>query len=170
MKNIHCCAALCVLFVLESPTISLACGSKFLVKNGTVKKSQCYVTGKPGAILMYLDPNVKATENALGKDMQRKLSNVGHNVRVVESRQEFESAIRNEVFDVILSGYSACQDAENTLRDAGKKAKFVPVVDKENEVELKAARERYGNIINDGDKTSTKVLTVGEVLLEAGTK
>lgn len=119
---------------------------------------------------MYRDPNVKATENALGKDMVRSLSNVGHNVRVVDSRQEFESAIKNDVFDVILSGYSACQDAENTLRDAGKKAKIVPVVGKENEAELKAARERYGNIINDGDKTSTKVLTVGEVLLEAGTK
>jgi len=133
-------------------------------------KAQVYVCAKLGAILMYRDPTIKATENALGKDMQRVLSNAGHNVRVVDSRQEFENALKNEVFDVILSGYSACQDAENTLREAGKKAKIVPVVDKENEVELKSARERYGNIINDGDKTSTKVLTVGEVLLEAGTK
>ena len=99
--------------------------------------------------------------------MQRALSNAGYNVRVVDSRQEFESAIKSDAFDVILSGYSAAEEVQKALREAGKEAKLLPVVDKENNTEMNFAKERYGNIIKDTDRTSTKVLTVGEVLLEA---
>ena len=95
MKNIFGFIVLCGLFVLQSTATSIACGKKFLVKNGSVKKAQCYLTSKVGTILMYRDPNIEATENALGKDIQHTLSNAGNNVYVVDNRKDFESALKN---------------------------------------------------------------------------
>ena len=100
--------------------------------------------------------------------MLSRLNRAGHDVRVVENRKEFESAIRNDVFDVILIGYPAADEVEKALNETGKKAKIVPVVDKKNKTGIASARERYGSIIKDRDRTSTKVLTVNAVLSEAG--
>ena len=167
MKKIFCCATLCALFVLQRPTASIACGDKFLVKTGIASKVVvCCWAAKPAAILIYRDPNNKAAENALGEDMQRMLTNAGHTVRVVDNQKDFESAIKNEVFDVVVSAFSAAAAAEKTLHDAGKTARIVPVVDKENETEINSAKERYGHIIKDDDRTSSKVLVVTEVLLD----
>ena len=167
MKKILCATGLCVLFVILYTTTSFACGDKFLVKGRHVRKVQCFVMDKPGSILMYRDANIKATEKGLGKKMLSRLSKAGHDVRVVENRKEFESAIRNDVFDVILIGYPAADEVEKALSETGKKAKIVPVVDKKNKTEIASAKERYGNIIKDRDRTSTKVLTVNAVLSEA---
>ena len=167
MKKILCGPALCALVVLLRPAASLACGDKFLVKTGIASKViVCCWAAKPAAILIYRDPNNKATENALGEEMLRMLTSAGHSVRVVDNQQEFESAIKNDVFDVIVSAYSAADDAEKTLHEAGKKAIIVPVVDKKNETEKNSAEEQYGHIIKDDDRTSSKVLVITELLLD----
>ena len=170
MKRIFWGVALCALFALLHPATSTACGDKFFVHYASVTKARVRLMAKPWAILMYRDPSIKATENALGKDMLRALKNAGLNIRDVGSRLEFESAINNEVFDVILLAYSATEGVEKTLREAGKNAKILPIVDAENETEQKLAREHYGNIIKDTDRTSTKILILSDVLLEAEEK
>jgi hypothetical protein len=167
MKKWLCATGLCALFVILYATTSFACGNKFLVKGRHVKKAQCFVMDKPGAILIYRDANIKATQKGLDKKMQSRLSKAGHEVRVVENLEEFESAIKTDAFDVILLGYSAADEVEKALNETGKKAKIVPVVDKKNKTEIASAKQRYGNIIKDRDRTSTKILTVNAVLSAA---
>ena len=165
MKKIICASAVSALFILACANTTLACGLKFLVMNGGVSKAQCFGMAKPGAILIYRNSNDAATEKALGEDFERTLSAVGHTVRVVDSWEGFESAIKSDAFDMVLSGYSATGEMEKALSDAGKMAKIVPVVDKGNKTEVEAAKKRFGKVIKNSDRTSTKVLTVNEVLV-----
>jgi len=167
MKKMLCVTGLCALFVILYATTSFACGNKFLVKGKHMSKIQFFAANKPGSILIYRDANIKATEKGLNKKMQNRLTKAGHLVRVIENREDFETAIKNDVFDVILVGYSATGEVEKALSETGKKAKIVPVVDKKNKTEIRSAKERYGNIIKDRDRTSTKILTVNAVLSEA---
>ena len=167
MKKILSAVGLCALFVVLYTATSFACGNKFLVKGKHLSKVQFCAVDRPAVILMYRDANIKATEKGLNKKTQSRLSKAGHDVRVVENREEFESAIRNDLFDVILIGYAAADEVEKALNETGKTAKIVPVVDKKNKTEIASARERYGNIIKDRDRTSTKILTVNAVLSQA---
>ena len=168
MKKVFCSFVLCALLVLQYPTASIACGDKFLVRTGGVSKAlACCLAAKPAAILIFRDPNNKATVNALDMQLELMFTKAGHDVRFVDNQREFESVIKNNVFDVILLGYAAAGDAEKILHEVGKKAKIVPVVDNENETEIKSAKAQYGDIIKSDDQTNDKVLVVAEVLLDA---
>lgn len=170
MKKIRLFVALSALLVFLGSTTSFACGDKFVVRFASVMRARMALMAKPWAILMYYDQNSKATENALGTDMLRALKSAGLNVRTVSSREEFEGAIQNDMFDVILVGYSAAGGVEKALSEAGKKGKIVPIVDAENDNEKNLAKERYGKIIEDNDRMSTKLQMLSEVLQEEDNK
>jgi CheY-like chemotaxis protein len=168
MKKSLLAIAFLTAFFSQIPSEASACGDKFLVKHGTLAKARCMAGLKTGSILIYRDPTSKVAEKALGKDLERTLVNSGNTVVVAESREEFESALAKNDFDVVLTDYAAAQGAERSLKSAGKKARIVPVVEKDNESEVRSAKERFGSVIKDADRTSTKTLIINEVLVEAG--
>jgi hypothetical protein len=167
MKKTGLFVSLVLTLIILVSSAGNACGDKFLVKHGTLTKARCMAGIKMGTILLYRDPNTKAAESALGKDLERTLVNSGNTVRVVETSGDFENALRNEEFDVVVSGYAAAQSAERILKNAGKTATLIPVVEKENESEVHAAKERFGSVIKDTDRTSTKSLIINEVLTKS---
>lgn len=154
--------------LILSPSIGKTCGDKFLVKNKNVTKAQCLLSGRPGAILIYQSSNDEATEKALGKSTQRALINIGHEVDVVESQAAFEDALKNESYDVVLAWYAQVDAAEGILRAAGKSAHIVPVVAKANEAEVVSAKARFGSVIKDTERTSTKLLIINETVAATG--
>ena len=164
MKKVIGVAAVAVVLAFCSAPLGFACGQKFLVMNRNVSKAQCFMTAKTGSILIYRHSGGEAAVKALGVDLERTLSAVGHRVKVADSPEALGNAIKGEAFDMILAGYAISPEVEKALSEAGKNAKIVPVVDKENKVEVKTAKERYGSVIKTSDRTSTKVLTVNEVL------
>lgn len=164
MKRIICTVMLCAIFILSSSAISVACGQKFLVKNRGVSKSQCYLTDKPGNILIYSSSGINNNASALNKNLHRALTGAEHNVIVVGTQDEFENAVKNDDFDLILCEYSAIEEVEISLREVENTVRILPAVDNENEKEKKSAKEKYGTVIKNSDRTSTKILTVNKVL------
>lgn len=170
MKKIIFAVVLCALFVISSYSTSVACGQKFLVKNRSVSKSQCYATDKHGSILIYSNSGINGEKSALDKNLHRALAGAEHNVSVVETLDEFERAVKNDDFDLILCEYSATEEVEKSLREVENAVRILPVVDNDNEKEKKSAKEKYGTVIKNSDRTSTKILTVNKALraLDAG--
>lgn len=167
MKKIVFVIVLAGALVLGGLSKGFACGQKYLVKNFAVNKAQCYTAAKPGTILIYKTANDAVTGKAFGKDFERSLAEAGHKVMVVEGAEVLKSTVGSETFDVILSGYPTVEEVEKALQQAGKKAKLVPVVDKSNKAELDAAKGRYGNVIKNTDRTSTKILMLNEMMEKA---
>lgn len=168
MKRSFLVAAIVATLGFQIPSNASACGDKFLVKHGTLAKARCMAGLKTGSILIYRNPASEAAGKALGKDLERTLVNSGNTVVVVENNDDFESALTKKDFDIVLLDFAAAQGAERSLRTAGKKAKIVPVVEKDNEANIRSAKEHFGSVIKDADRTSTKTLIINEVLMEAG--
>ena len=169
MQGRNCSSAfLVVLFLFGAPAI-FACGNKFLVKNGTMSKAQCLSMSKPGNIRMYRDATIKGTEEILNKDLSRALRSSGNDVKIVENRDEFESALKKDAYDVILVGLSAAVGTEKTLQESGivaaKNAIIIPAVESENAGDVASAKEQFGTLMKDTDRTMTKLLRVGEALI-----
>jgi hypothetical protein len=165
MKKVLCSLFLCLLFLLQYSVPALACGDKFLVKNGGVRKAKLFSCARSGAILLYRNSDNKATEKALDKEFERVLDNAGQDVRIVDNRKDLESALKSNAFDVILVGYGDAPSVEKLLREAGKESKIIPVVNNDNQQEIDSAKAQYGDVMRTDDRTSTKVLLVGEALL-----
>jgi len=138
-----------------------ACGDKFLVSSRGTRHQQAPAVRKPAAILMYTNPASEVTKALASVPVDATLRSVGYRPTVVGTPAEFEKALSQGGWDLILVGLA---DAEAARKRVQSNAGVVPVVVNATAAEMKQTRQKYPFVLSAPTKSRTFLAVVDEAL------
>jgi hypothetical protein len=154
-------ASLALLMGIGSVNILLACGDKFLVTSRGTRYQQAPAVRKPAAILIYTNPASEVTKALASVPVDATLRSVGYRPTVVGTPAEFEKALSQGGWDLILVGLA---DAEAARKRVQSNAGVVPVVVNATAAEMKQTRQQYPFVLSAPTKSRTFLAVVDEAL------
>jgi len=154
-------ASLVLLMGIGSVDILLACGDKFLVSSRGTRYQQAPAVRKPAAILIYTNPASELPKALAGVPVDATLRSVGYRPTTVGTPAEFEKALSQGGWDLILVGLA---DAEAARKRVPSNVGVVPVVVNATAAEMKQTKQQYLFVLSAPTKSRTFLAVVDEVL------
>src|SRR6266852_4500631 len=154
-----CAASVLLLTGISSVNILLACGDKFLVSSRWTRYQQAPAVRKPAAILIYTNPASEVPKALAGVPVDATLRSVGYRPTIVGTPAEFEKALGQGGWDLILVGVA---DAEAVSKRVHSNAGVLPVVVNATAAEMKQTRQQYPVVLNAPTKSRTFLAVVDE--------
>jgi hypothetical protein len=161
MRMALCAFSLALLMGIGSVNILLACGDKFLVSSRGTRHQQAPAVRKPAAILIYTNPASEMTKALASVPFDATLRSVGYRPTVVGTPAEFEKALSQGGWDLILVSLA---DAEAARKRVPSSAGVVPVVVNATPAEMKRTRQQYPFVLSAPTKSGTFLAVVDEAL------
>jgi hypothetical protein len=156
-----CAASVLLLTGISSVNILLACGDKFLVSSRGTRYQQAPAVRRPAAILIYTDPASELPKALASVPVDATLRSVGYRPTTVGTPAEFEKALSQGGWDLILVGLA---DAEATRKRVQSNAGVVPVVVNATAAEMKQTKQQYPFVLSAPTKSRTFLAVVDEAL------
>jgi hypothetical protein len=161
MRQGICAASLVLLTGISSVNILLACGDKFLVSSRGTRYHLAPAVRKPAAILIYTNPASDVPEALAGVPIDATLRSVGYRSTTVGTSAEFEKALSQGGWDLILVGLA---DAEAVSKRVQSYARVLPIVVNATVAEMKQAKKQYPVVLNATAKSQTFLAVIDEAL------
>jgi hypothetical protein len=156
-----CAASLVLLTGISSINILLACGDKFLVSGRGTRYQIAPAVRKPAAILIYTNPASEVPKALAGVPVDATLRSVGYRPTTVGTPAEFEKALSQGRWDLILVGVA---DAEAVSKRVQSNAGVLPVVVNATAAEMKQTRKQYPVVLNAPTKSQPFLTAIDEAL------
>ena len=161
MRQALCAASLVLVTGIGSVNILLACGDKFLVSSRGTRYQLAPAVRKPAAILIYTNPASEVSKVLAGVPVDATLRSVGYRPTNVETSAEFEKALSQGEWDLILVGLA---DAEAVSKRVLSNAAVVPVVVNATVAEMKQTKKQYPVVLKAPTKSQTFLAVIDEAL------
>ena len=161
MRMSLCASSLLLLAGISSVNILLACGDKFLVSSRGTRYQIAPVVRKPSAILIYTNPASEVPKALAGVPIDATLRSVGYRPTTVGTPAEFEKALSQGGWDLILVGVA---DAEAVSKRVQSNAGVLPVVVNATAAEMKQTRKQYPVVLKAPTKSQTFLAAIDEAL------
>ena len=154
-----------VLFVLALASQAVACGDKFLAGQNNPSYAQTHGGARGGLILLYRNPSSVAATNVLTPDLKKSLEKNGHKVKLVETQEAFDAAIKEAKYDVVSA--DAADLAGVKSPGGNQKAVSVPVMYNASWADVNKFKEMYKFVLEGPNRTSNLNKVVNDALREA---
>ena len=161
MRKALCAASLVILMGISSVNIILACGDKFLVSTRGTRYQQAPAVRKPAAILIYTNPGSEVPKALAGVPVDATLRSVGYRPTTVGTPAEFEKALSQGGWDLILVGLA---DAEAARKRVQGNTGVLPVVVNATTAEMKQTKQQYAVVLKAPTKSRMFLAVVDEAL------
>ena len=161
MRQALCAAGLVLLTGINSVDILLACGDKFLVSSRGTRYHLAPAVRKPAAILIYTNPASDVPKALAGVPVDATLRSVGYRPTNVETPAEFEKALTQGGWDLILVELA---DAEAVSKRVQSHAIVLPIVVNAKVAEMKQAKKQYPVVLKAPTKSQTFLAVIDEAL------
>ena len=127
MRRILFSLALAVALLVQSPMPADACGDKLLVLGRGVR-FQSRHTPRAVSVLLYLPAATRGVGPLSDPKLESSLTEAGHKVRSVTSKEELNEALRSSQYDVVLTDLAAASDLQRALTADATNPVVVPAV------------------------------------------
>jgi len=154
-------ASLVLLMGIGAVNILFACGDKFLVSSRGTRYQIAPVVRKPAAILIYTNPASEVPKALAGVPVDATLRSVGYRPTTVGTPAEFEKALSQGGWDLILVGVA---DAEAVSKRVQSNAGVLPVVVNATAAEMKQTRKQYPVVLKAPTKSQPFLAAIDEAL------
>jgi hypothetical protein len=161
MRQALCAASLVLVTGIGSVNILLACGDKFLIASRGTRYQLAPAVRKPAAILIYTNPASEVPKALAGVPVDATLRSVGYRPTTVGTPGEFEKALSQGGWDLILVGLA---DAEAVSKRVQSNAGVLPVVVNATAAEMKQTRKQYPVVLKAPTKSQTFLAVIDEAL------
>lgn len=161
MRKALCAASLALLTGVGSVNILRACGDKFLVTSRGTRYQLAPAARKPAAILIYTNPASEVPKALAGVLVDTTLRRVGYRPTMVGTSAEFEKALSQGGWDLILVGLA---DAEVVSKRVQGHAGVLPLVVNATPEEMKQARRQYPVVLKAPAKSQAFLAAIDEAL------
>jgi hypothetical protein len=141
-------------------TVVLGCGDKFLVSSRGTRYQRAPASREPAAILIYLDPLSEVSKGLAGAHPDATLRKVGYRPTTVETAGEFDRALSQGGWDLVLVGTADAQAVAQRVKNLG----ILPVAFKPTPAELKQAKKLFPVVLQAPTKSQTLVDAVDHAL------
>jgi hypothetical protein len=145
-----CAASVLLLTGISSVNILLACGDKFLVSSRGTRYRPAVASRRP----IYTDPASELPKALASVPVDATLRSVGYRPTTVGTPAEFEKALSEGGWDLILVGLA---DAEAARKRVQSNAGVVPVVVNATAAEMKQTKQQYPFVLSAPTKPQTLV-------------
>jgi hypothetical protein len=120
-----------------------ACGDKLLVL-GLGARFTTNRAEHQARILHYIDPVRYA---AVGDaNLRSSIGAAGHKLSIARSPQEFEQALKNGQYDIVLIEVTDARRFDGLIRSAASKPIVLPTLDRGSKADLRATKRAYGGL------------------------
>lgn len=141
----------------------LACGEKFLMPSRGTRHQQAAALRKPASILVYVNP-ASALPRALEKvPVDETLRKAGYTPAAVTGPQEFEQALRQGGWDLVLVDLAESASLRAQLRGANAPT-VLPVGYALSRSELSQARKDYQHVLSGPLKSQAFLEAIDDAL------
>jgi len=156
-----CAVSVLLLTGISSVNILLACGDKFLVSSRGTRYQQAPTVRKPAAILIYANAESEVPKALASVPVDATLRSVGYRPTTVGTPAEFEKALSQGGWDLILAGLA---DAEAVSKRVQSNAGVLPVVVDATAAEMKRTKKQYPVVLKAPTKSQTFLAAIDEAL------
>ena len=148
----------------------LACGDKFLMLGRGTRYERSPAARQAAAILMYANPASELSRTLLTLSVDARLQKAGYKPTTVASATEFDKALREHKWDVVVVDGRDSQVLSQGVQGAAPHV--VPVLNKPTKEELTRAKKLYHTVVNTPTRSGVFVDTIDDAmdLHEAETK
>ena len=161
MKKALCAAGVTLLIGIGSVNILLARGDKFLVSSRGTRYQQAPALRKRAAILIYTNPASEVPKALANVPVEATLRSVGYRTTTVAAQAEFEKALSQGGWDLVLVGLA---DAEAVSKRVQGHVGVLPVVVNATTAEVKQTKQQYPVVLHAPTKSRTLIAVVDEAL------
>ena len=103
-----------------------ACGDKLLMLGRGIR-FQSRHSGRPAAVLLYLPMGTRGGGPLTDPKLESALTEAGHTVRSVTTKEELSQALRSGQYDVVLADLAEAADLQRSLATDATNAVVLPV-------------------------------------------
>lgn len=126
MRKAFVFAVLVSAFLIQNPSLLEACGDKlFMLGRGL--RFQSRHSPRPATVLLYLPAAARAGPLS-DPNLESALSEAGHTLRSVSTREELSEALRTGQYDVLLTDLAEASELQRTPVVVGHSLIVVPAV------------------------------------------
>ena len=161
MKKSFSDVSLTLLIVLGCAQFLPACGDKFLVYNRGTRFQRAPGAREHASILIYTNPASEASRQLVSAPADVTLQKAGYRPTTVRTAVEFEKALKQGGWDLVLVGLSDAQAVSQRVQGASC---VVPVVLDRDTAEVKQARKLYPVILRAPARAQALLATIDEAL------
>ena len=141
-----------------------ACGDKFLAISRGTRFQRAALPRSAAAILVYANPATSLARTLGGVSMEETLRSAGYRLTVVTTAEEFDRAIHQSKWDLVLTDLADGRAVRSRL--ATKPAPVVlPVAFNVTGDELRQAKKEYERIIKGPTKKNSLLDVIDDVLV-----
>ncbi len=163
MRKRLAASALLVITCIATRGDLFACGDKFLVVGRGTRFRHASVPRRPAVILIYADPASNLPRALANVPVDATLRKAGYQPTSVASADEFDKALQEKAWDLVLVDEAEGQSLRARLR--GDPAPIVlPVFYKATHAELKAAKKQYRLVLESPTRSQAFLDTIDEAL------
>ncbi len=141
-------------------SIVLGCGDKFLVSSRGTRYQRAPVSREPAAILIYLDPVSEVSKGLAEIPVDATLRKAGYRPTMVETAGEFDRALSQGGWDLVLVGAADAQAVAQRVKNLG----ILPVAFKPTPAELKQTKKLFPVVLQAPTKSQTLLDAVDHAL------
>lgn len=138
--------------LITAVSLVLACGDKFLVATRGTRYQIAPAARKPAAILIYRNPASELPTALETIPVEAVLRNAGYRPTMVASAAEFENALKQSGWDLILVGLSDAQAVSHRVKNT---ASVLPVVLSSSAASIKQNKQQFPVVLKAPAKTRT---------------
>jgi hypothetical protein len=141
-------------------SIVFGCGDKFLVSSRGTRYQRAPVSREPAAILIYLDPVSDVSKGLADVPVDATLRKAGYRPTMVETAREFDRALSQGGWDLVLVGTADAQAVAQRVKNLG----ILPVAFKPTPAELKQTKKLFPVVLQAPAKSQILVDAVDHAL------
>jgi hypothetical protein len=140
-----------------------ACGDKFLVLGRGTRYERSPAARQAAAILMYANPASELSRMLSALSVEAGLRKEGYRPIIVGSTAEFDTALRERKWDVIVVDVKESQTVSQRIQNAGG-PHVVPVLIKPTKDELNQAKKLYHTVVNTPTRSRVFIDTIDDAM------
>lgn len=156
-------AALLLIVCVTTRGDLLACGDKFLVVSRGTRYKHANAPRTAAVILIYANPTSNLPKALANVPVDDTLRKAGYQPTSVASAEDFDRALENGKWDLILVDQADGQDVVGRLKGDGAQV-VLPVFYNASRAELKQARKQYPIVLASPTKNGAFLDAVDEAL------
>ena len=168
MKKRLCAACLLLLIGLTSADLLLACGDKFLVSSRGTRYQKAPIKRQPHTILIWANPASELPKGLAGVPVDETLRKVGYRPTTVTTSADFDRALNNGEWDLVIVGAADAQAVSSRLRS--NSPILLPVALNLTDSQMKQAKTKYDVVLRGPVKRASFLSAVDEALAQRSKK
>ena len=141
-----------------------ACGDKFLLVGRSARFRQAYAAVYPAAIVVFVQPQRKATKAIRDPRLEAGLKAAGHRVSVVEDERALTRILGTDAVDLVLTDVADAARVAKQADTSQAKPRVLPVMFEPTKVEAKEIELQYHCRLTASDRTDKFLAAIDDVM------